>query len=93
VTPAKPSARELHEYTRRCIAERRLKKAANLAFLAFSCDIPASDMSRATDQEWAQLVEAARLNTKENYGVPSLDTKLMVVALLGEYECRRGKVA
>jgi len=57
--------------------------------LLFLMEIPSSAMAGATEQEWAQLGEAAKADGK-SYGVPGSHTRQMILCLLAEYERRSG---
>lgn len=87
------TAEELQAWAPRVIAERRYKKATQLAFLAHSANIPASALAEAAEHDWAQLAEAVRANTGINYGTPSAETRAMVLILMREYERRKGFAA
>jgi hypothetical protein len=70
----------------RAIAARREAKAQKMAEMAYAYEIPAAELERATDREWAQLVEVARRDGKENYGVPSKVTRALVLMKLRALE-------
>jgi hypothetical protein len=70
----------------RVIAQRQAEKAAHLAFLAHSCNIPADALENAREHEWAQLTEAVRANTGRNLGVPSEHTRKLVIGKMREFE-------
>ena len=75
------------------VARKRLAKAERLAFLVWACPsgaIPASDLEQATDAQWLQLTDAARKATGIVYGVPSKETRALVIQKLRQLE--RGEV-
>jgi hypothetical protein len=73
---------------RQAVAYWRNKKATDLAFLAWSVGITAEQMGRASVNEWRQLVAAAKLNARHEYGEPSEDTKRMTIVKMVEMERR-----
>jgi hypothetical protein len=78
--------REEFQVIHDAIARRREEKAAHIAFLAHACNIPADSLESAREHEWAQLTEAARANTGKNFGVPSVETRKLVIAKMREFE-------
>ncbi len=85
-------AQSLHEHARRAIAKRRYEKAQYFAGLLFMIGVPSEQLDPKRDFEWIELQRAAETHGK-SYGVPSFETRLMILCLLREYEFRQGRAA
>ena len=85
-------AHKLLQHAQRSIAKRRFEKAQYFAGLLFLIGVPSDQLDPKRDFEWIELQRAAETHGKK-YGVPSYETRLMIVTLLREYEFRKGRAA
>lgn len=83
------STHPLLDRAQRAIAARRAFKAQHMAFTAWACPsgpITAEALESAQEHDWEQLARAAAMNCGQTFGIPSVETRKLVLDRLRDFE-------